>query len=98
MTSASAVKVNSGMLLFYWDLGADIVARQTHSKWGEGFLAQLSKDFMADFPDTKGLSLSNLKYIKQWYLFNSGEKLTGRQPVGQFTKQAVSRLTQSTIE
>ena len=40
----AAVKVNSEMLLFYWDLGADIVARQAKAKWGEGFLTQLSKD------------------------------------------------------
>lgn len=86
----AAVKVNSEMLLFYWDLGADIVAKQANAKWGEGFLAQLSKDLMSEFPEMKGFSLSNLKYIKQWHLFYSGDRSISQQPVGQMAKQPVS--------
>ena len=37
----AAVKVNSEMLLFYWKLGADIVAKQVRVKWGEGFLSAM---------------------------------------------------------
>ena len=82
----AAVKVNSEMLLFYWELGADIIAKQAHSRWGEGFLVQLSKDLMSEFPNMKGFSLSNLKYIKQWYLFYLDGKIIGQQPVGQITQ------------
>jgi len=35
----AAVKVNSEMLLFYWEMGADIVSRQAKAKWGEGLLS-----------------------------------------------------------
>ncbi len=59
----AAVRVNSEMLLFYWNLGAEIVAKQAGAKWGDGFLLQLSKDLMSEFPDIKGFSLSNIKYI-----------------------------------
>lgn len=88
----AAVKVNTDLLLFYWDLGTDIVA-----KWGEGFLVQLSKDLISEFPDMKGFSLSNLKYIKQWYLFYSGGKVISQQPVGQITKHPVSQSQDNAI-
>ena len=88
----AALKVNTELLVFYWELGEDIVAKQSTAQWGDGFLLQLSKDLMADFPDMKGFSLSNLKYIKQWYLFYS-------QGVGtallEIVKQPVSQLPSS---
>lgn len=93
----AAVKVNSEMLLFYWEFGADIVAKQVHSRWGERFLVQLSKDLMSEFPDMKGFSLSNLKYIKQWYLFYSDDKTIGQQPVGQIMQPAISQFSDGSI-
>lgn len=65
----AAVQVNSALLTFYWELGADIAERQKSAKWGSGFLKQLSADLMAEFPDMKGFSLNNLQYIRRWYLF-----------------------------
>lgn len=40
----AAVRVNSEMLSFYWELGASIVAKQALAKWGDGLIGQLSKD------------------------------------------------------
>jgi len=94
----AAVKVNSEMLLFYWDLGADIVAKQAKAKWGEGFLTQLSKDLMEEFPGMKGFSKRNLELIRQWYLFYSENRLISQQPVGPIAKQAVSQLPSGTIK
>lgn len=65
----AAVQVNTALLTFYWELGADIVERQKSAQWGSGFLKQLSADLMAEFPDMKGFSHNNLQYIKRWYLF-----------------------------
>lgn len=93
----AAVKVNSEMLLFYWELGADIIVKQAHSKWGEGFLVQLSKDLMSEFPEMKGFSERNLKYIRQWYLFYSKDRTIGQQPVAQIAKQPVSQLPDNSI-
>jgi len=61
----AAIKVNSTLLQFYWELGEEIVQRQAQASWGDGFLKQLSQDLMAEFPDMKGFSERNLKYIKQ---------------------------------
>lgn len=93
----AAVKVNTELLGLYWQLGADIVEKQALAKWGDGFLDQLSKDLTAEFPDMKGFSLSNLKYIKQWYLFYHKESVISQQPVGQIAKQTVSQLTAKQI-
>jgi len=78
----AAVAVNSALLQFYWELGADIVARQQTFAWGSGFLNQLSADLVRDFPDVKGFSPRNLKYIRQWRLFWQGAAI-GQQAVAQ---------------
>ena len=67
----AAVQVNSTLLTFYWELGADIVERQKSAHWGSGFLTRLSTDLMTEFPDMKGFSERNLKYIRQWHTFYS---------------------------
>ncbi|OGS18847.1 MAG: hypothetical protein A2219_02385 [Elusimicrobia bacterium RIFOXYA2_FULL_50_26] len=79
----AAVKVNSEMLLFYWELGADIVTKQAKAKWGDGLIDQLSKDLSAEFPDMKGFSRTNLMYVKKWYLFYSQTDVIVPQAVGQ---------------
>ena len=79
----AALNVNTELLKLYWSIGADIVARQKSAKWGDSLLLRLSKDLMAEFPDMKGFSERNLKYIRQWYVFYSKEKTFGQQLVAQ---------------
>jgi predicted nuclease of restriction endonuclease-like (RecB) superfamily/predicted nucleotidyltransferase len=80
----AAVAVNTALLQFYWELGADMVARQQQYAWGQGFVAQLSADLMREFPEVKGFSERNLKYIRQWHLFWR-EAAIGQQPVAQLS-------------
>jgi predicted nuclease of restriction endonuclease-like (RecB) superfamily len=82
----AAIAVNRELLLFYWDLGSDIVKKQAFSNWGEGFIKQLSIDLMAEFCNIKGFSERNLKYVRQWYLFYSKDKSIGQQAVAQLTQ------------
>lgn len=65
----AAVAVNSALLEFYWEFGAEIVEKQKNTKWGSGFLSQLSKDLMQEFPEMKGFSKNNLQYVRRWHLF-----------------------------
>lgn len=60
------VSVNQQLLLLYWKIGADILVRQKESKWGDKFLQQLSKDLKLSFPNMKGLSVRNLKYMRSF--------------------------------
>ncbi|MCJ8268597.1 MAG: PDDEXK nuclease domain-containing protein [Psychrosphaera sp.] len=79
----AAVKVNSTLLMFYWQLGSEITAKQNGNVWGEGILNQLSQDLCAEFPAIKGFSKRNLELIRQWVLYWS---------TGTIAKQAVSQL------
>ena len=65
----AVLTVNQQLLMFYWELGVDIVEKQKIVAWGKGFLNQLSRDLMAEFPDMKGFSARNLRFIRQWVLF-----------------------------
>jgi predicted nuclease of restriction endonuclease-like (RecB) superfamily len=69
----AAVRVNSTMLELYWSIGADIVARQAESVWGDRVLTQLSCDLRSVFPHMQGFSVTNLKYMKRFFLFYSNE-------------------------
>ena len=91
----AAVQINTTLLTFYWELGADIVERQKSAKWGSGFLKQLSADLMAEFPDMKGFSFNNLQYIKRWYLFYTDDALNLATGSGQIAQQVVSQLTET---
>lgn len=82
----AAVSVNKELLLFYWDLGADIVRKQAASNWGDGFIKQLSVDLRAEFSNAKGFSERNLKYIRQWFLFYSESLTIGQQPIAQLVE------------
>ena len=63
----AAVRVNSEMIKFYWELGRDIVKMKGESKWGEGFYYSLSKDLRGQLPDSKGFSVRNLQCMRQFY-------------------------------
>ena len=65
----AVLKVNEALLGLYWDLGAMIVQKQKDATWGDGLLAQISRDLKKDFPNMKGFSHTNIKYMRNWYLF-----------------------------
>lgn len=73
----AAVKVNTEMLRFYWELGRDITARNDENRYGEGFYAALSRDLIAEMPGMSGFSERNLRYAKKFYALysHSVEKL-----------------------
>ena len=80
----AAVKVNTELLQLYWQMGSEIVEKQCKAQWGDGFLKQLSKDLMSEFPDMKGLSYRNLRAIKQWFLFYNESFTNWQQVVANF--------------
>lgn len=79
----AAVAVNTELLQFYWELGADILAKQDGYAWGSGFLSQLSADLTREFPEVKGFSRRNLELIRQWYRYWNAEPEIAQQPVSQ---------------
>jgi predicted nuclease of restriction endonuclease-like (RecB) superfamily len=52
------------MLVLYWYIGKEILARQQQQGWGSKVLTRPSQDLKREFPEMKGFSLSNLKYMR----------------------------------
>jgi predicted nuclease of restriction endonuclease-like (RecB) superfamily len=93
----AAVQVNQELLKFYWDLGADIVEKQETTNWGSKFLNRVSSDLTEAFPEVKGFSISNIKYIRQWYLFYNQQSIIGQQAVGQLQDEFLPPQLQDAI-
>ncbi|MBV7530977.1 YhcG family protein [Chitinophaga sp. sic0106] len=74
---------NIVLIELYWDLGKEIISKQTEYKWGENFLEQLSIDLKKSFPQINGFSRRNLYSIRQWYVFFSQQFEFVPQPVAQ---------------
>jgi len=55
---------NAAMVLLYWDIGRAILERQKNEGWGAKVIDRLSADLREAFPDMKGLSPRNLKYMR----------------------------------
>ncbi|MBI3654234.1 MAG: hypothetical protein HY231_24660 [Acidobacteria bacterium] len=55
---------NHEHIRLYHDIGMDILQRQSRQGWGAKVINRLSSDLRAAFPEMKGLSTRNLKYMK----------------------------------
>jgi predicted nuclease of restriction endonuclease-like (RecB) superfamily len=62
----AVLAVNSRMIFLYWEIGMYILAQQRVKGWGAKVIDQLSADLKKDFPDMKGLSPRNLKYMRKF--------------------------------
>ncbi|MEN0035997.1 MAG: PDDEXK nuclease domain-containing protein [Cellvibrio sp.] len=82
----AAISVNTALLEFYWQLGGEIVEKQKSAQWGDGFLAQLSHDLIAEFPDIKGFSKRNLEQIRQWCRYWTADSSIALQAVAQLVQ------------
>lgn len=60
----AALAVNRELVLLYWSIGRDILARQRELGWGAKVVEQISLDLRREFPDMKGLSRTNLLYMR----------------------------------
>lgn len=57
---------NAQQIQLYHELGRDILMRQAQEGWGAKVIDRLSADLRSAFPDMKGLSSRNLKYMKHF--------------------------------
>lgn len=65
----ASIKVNYELLNLYWELGREIISKESNAVWGDRFLTVMSQDLRKEFPDITGFSLSNLHNIRYWYKF-----------------------------
>lgn len=79
----AALAANRELILLYWQIGRDILERQEREGWGAKIIERLAKDLRAEFPDMKGFSPRNLKYMR---------KFAETWPDEQFVQQLVAQL------
>lgn len=56
--------VNDAQTRLYHEIGREILDRQSQQGWGAKVIDRLSADLRSAFPQMKGLSSSNLKYMR----------------------------------
>jgi predicted nuclease of restriction endonuclease-like (RecB) superfamily len=62
----TSMQVNANMLLVYWYIGKQILEKQELHGWGAKVVEVLAQDLQKAFPDTKGFSVRNLKYMRRF--------------------------------
>ncbi|MEO1145917.1 MAG: PDDEXK nuclease domain-containing protein [Cyanobacteria bacterium J06638_22] len=60
----AALAINRELIILYWQIGQDIVQRQSEEGWGAKVIDRLARDLKMEFPDIKGFSPRNLKYMR----------------------------------
>jgi len=60
----AALSVNRELITLYWQIGRLIVARQEEYGWGTQVIDRLAADLRQSFPDMKGFSTRNLRYMR----------------------------------
>lgn len=76
----AAVSVNRELIMLYYNIGKII---NEHKAWGNKFIDNLASDIKLDFPNVKGYSVRNLKYMA---------KFAETYPDEQFVQQVVAQI------
>ncbi len=79
----ATLAVNRELVLLYWQIGRDILERQGREGWGAKVIDRLAQDLRSAFPDMKGFSPRNLKYMRAF---------AEAWPKTEFVQQAAAQL------
>ena len=79
----ATLAVNRELVWLYWQIGQDILVRQDREGWGAKVIERLAQDLRSAFPDMKGFSPRNLKYMRAF---------AEAWPEAEFVQQAAARL------
>lgn len=79
----AALAVNAELVQLYGRIGRDILLRQQTQGWGAKVIDRLARDLKVAFPDMRGWSSSNLKYMRFF---------AQHCPEGRFGQQAADQL------
>jgi predicted nuclease of restriction endonuclease-like (RecB) superfamily len=79
----ASLSVNRELVLLYWGIGRDILARQKEQGWGARIIDRLAADLRKEFPNVTGFSPRNLKYMRA---------LAEAWPAEQIVQQLVAQI------
>ncbi len=75
---------NAAMVLLYWDIGRRILDKQESEGWGARVIDRLASDLREAFPEMKGFSPRNLKYMRR-FAAEWPDRLIVQAPLAQLT-------------
>jgi predicted nuclease of restriction endonuclease-like (RecB) superfamily len=79
----ASIAVNSELVLLYWSIGRDILAKQKLEGWGSKIIEKLAQDLTQSLPGMTGLGARNLKYMRAF---------AEAYPKKEFVQQVVAQL------
>ena len=80
----ASLAVNRELVLLYWQIGRDILDRQERQSWGAKVIDRIAADLKRAFPDMKGFSPRNLKYMRAF---------AGAWPEEAFVQAVLAQIT-----
>ncbi|WP_341752554.1 MULTISPECIES: YhcG family protein [unclassified Candidatus Tisiphia] len=80
----AALSVNKELIILYHHIGSEILHRQQQYGWGAKVIDKLSCDLISAFPEMKGFSTRNLKYMRQF---------AEEYPDSAFVQEVLAQLT-----
>lgn len=78
----AALAINAELVQLYARIGRDILQRQQAQGWGAKVIERLARDLKEAFPDMRGWSSSNLKYMR-FFAQHCPDGQFGQQPADQ---------------
>jgi predicted nuclease of restriction endonuclease-like (RecB) superfamily len=63
----AVLSVNTELLGIYWEIGRTITMQEAEAGWGAKIVDRLAVDLRSEFPDMKGFSQRNLRYMREFY-------------------------------
>lgn len=77
------LSVNKELIFLYYEIGKIILKNQSQKGWGSKIIENLAEDLRKEFPNMKGLSLRNLRYMR----------LFAESYPAEFVQQSVAQLS-----
>lgn len=77
------LRVNVELTHLYWSIGRTLVEKQATGAWGASVLDRVGRDLRAEFPEMRGFSRTNLKYMRSFAKAWPRSPAIGQQPVDQ---------------
>ena len=80
----AALAVSHELVTLYWNVGRQLIAEQMRRGWGAKVIDRLAADLRHAFPEMKGFSPRNLKYMRA---------LAEAYPDAEFVQQPVAQIS-----
>ena len=78
----AALAANAELVTLYWQIGQDILQQQAGAGWGSKVIERIARDLREAFPEIKGFSSRNLKYMR-YFAQHCPQQQFGQQPAAQ---------------